>query len=126
MYPSRRGNSLRVLGSSAWRVGERQSHHPEQVTLSCLTVHRSGHAPSVFLLLFLLCRCSLLGDTTAPWEPSMGEQDWDAHRDTAGGSVCRDALGTGMWYLAGTPPETVCTGMVWALASSRQVSCLDL
>lgn len=50
----------------------------------------------------------------------MGEWDWDAvpHGDAAGGSVYRDALGTGMWYLAGTLPEAACTGMLWRLGCS--------
>ena len=58
-------------------------------------MHRSSRAPGAFLLLSLLCRCSQLGETTAPWEPSTGEQDWDVvpRRDTAGGSVGRDAAG---------------------------------
>lgn len=61
-------------------VGRREAESPprvarEQVNLGCLAMHRSGRAPSAFLLLSLLCRCSLLGETTAPREPSTGEGD---------------------------------------------------
>lgn len=38
----------------------------EQVNLGCLAMRRFGRAPSTFLLLSLLRRCSLLGETTAP------------------------------------------------------------
>lgn len=82
--------------------GRRKAESPPQasqelVNLGPLVMHRSGHAPGAFLLLFLLCRCSLLGETTAPWEPSMGEQDWDVvpHRDTAGQGF------SGLWPLPG-------------------------
>lgn len=87
--------------------GKRQPESPpgaagEQVSLCCLVPCRSGLAPRAFLLLSLLCGCPLLGETTAPWEPSMGEWDWDV------------------------VPEAAWAGMLRALASSRQATCLDL
>lgn len=90
--------------------GRREAESPpraagEQVNLAR---HRSGRAPAALLLLSLLCTGSLFGETTIPWEPSTGEQDgdavpWQGHRWKQCGQEC-----------------------CWALASSRQVTCLDL
>lgn len=106
MYPSRRGNSLRVQRSSAGREGERQSHRPGDRLILL------GTGLAVLLLLsycFLTALLLLsLGDTTIPREPSPGEQDGDAVpcRDTAGSSVGRNAVG--FWPLPGKSLAWIC------------------
>lgn len=104
MYPSRRGNSLRVQRSSAGREGERQSHRSgDRLTLL-------GTGLAVLLLLsycFLTALLLLsLGDTTIPREP--GRAGWG----------CSTLQGH-CWKQCG---QECC----WVLASSRQVTCLDL